>query len=307
MAINLSHHTGRDPAKLHPVPVALRSLTAYLFHLRPIGGPCVFTVRQCINLHKLLVLPIFLCIIYYYGGEDPFAFTQPFGPAALMLMVTHSLYGLFWVFKDVFFPDNGWNKPMSPVGFIVIFSWPLGTYYMDMYCLVTSSASSDSPSALCPLPAFASGDEPTILAAGLTFYIVGIFYTFGADLQSNVQLKYQQPRRLITDGFFAHTRNPNYFGEIMIYTGYAILSCNYSFFLYAGLAWLLIFIPNMLAKEASLSRYGKEWDEWKDRTGFLFPYLPALAADIFGCGLTRYSSRCIGGDDDDAEERKKEA
>jgi protein-S-isoprenylcysteine O-methyltransferase Ste14 len=300
--VTSSQHTGRDPAKLHPVPAALRSLTAYLVHLRPVGGPCIFTVRQCVNLHKLLVLPIFLCILYNYGGDDPFAFTQPFGPAALMLMVTHGLYGLMWVHKDIFFPDRAWQAPMSPVGFIVVFSWPLGTYYLDMYCLVTSSASIyDSRSALCPLPAFASGDEPKILAAGLAFYIVGIFYVFGADQQSYLQLKYQ-PGRLITNGFFAHTRNPNYFGEFMIYMGYAILSCNYSFFVYAGLVWLLIFLPSMLAKEASLSRYGKEWDEWKTRTGFFFPYLPALARDIIGSGvLSRYSS-CLG---DDAE--KKEA
>jgi hypothetical protein len=53
----------------------------------------------------------------------------------------------------------------------------------------------------------------------------------------------------------------------------------------------------MLAKEASLRWHGKEWDEWKARTGFFVPYLPALVADIFGSGLTRSSACLVAGDD----------
>ena len=79
---------------------------------RAAGGPLIFTVRQCINLHKLLVVPIYPSILYAYGGPDPFSFTQPYGPCAVLLLVCHGFYGLAWVFKDIYFPDKTWQVPM---------------------------------------------------------------------------------------------------------------------------------------------------------------------------------------------------
>ena len=45
----------------------------------------------------------------------------------------------------------------------------------------------------------------------------------------------------------------------------------------AVLAWVWgqMFIPNMLTKEASMSRY-PQWDAYYARTGMILPYLPAL-------------------------------
>lgn len=59
----------------------------------PINGilpPC-FTARQCINLHKLLVLPLYLFFLHAYGDSAPFDFGKSFGPAAVALLVCHSL------------------------------------------------------------------------------------------------------------------------------------------------------------------------------------------------------------------------
>ena len=37
-----------------------------------------------------------------------------------------------------------------------------------------------------------------------------------------------------------------------------------------------MFLPNMMIKEASMSRYGTDWDEYYGRTGMLLPPLSAL-------------------------------
>jgi hypothetical protein len=47
--------------------------------------------------------------------------------------------------------------------------------------------------------------------------------------------------------------------------------------------WLLVFLPNMLAKERSMSRY-PTWDAYCDRTGMLFPSPCAACAKLCGGG-----------------------
>ncbi|KAJ1476999.1 hypothetical protein T484DRAFT_3050134 [Baffinella frigidus] len=161
-------------------------------------GSAPFQARQCINLHKLLVVPVYLGWIYAYGGTDPFAFTQKFAPAAIVLLVAHGLYGVLWVFKDVHFGDERWKAKMSPLGFLVVFT-SLALYYLPMWCLVSRS---------CPGARFGEGYEPQLVGAGLLCYCLGCFYHFAADCQKHHVLAHRRPRSLITDGLFAHSRNP---------------------------------------------------------------------------------------------------
>ena len=108
----------------------------------------------------------------------------------------------------------------------------------------------------------------------------------GADVQKYVQLQLERPRALITTGFFTHSRNPNYFGEFMIYGGYAVLSGNHTCLPVFALAWLIIMLPNILAKEASMSRH-KGWDAWVARTGLIVPWIPAVLADFATQALSK--------------------
>ena len=255
----------------------LRNFVQWYFVLSPIGGPTIFTVRQCINLHKLLVVPVYVYILHTHGG---LSFEQTYSPAAALLLVLHGIYGILWVYKDIFFPDPSWQTPMSPLGFLFVFSWPLASYYLPMQCLVSPS------SLLCPLPAFASGNEPWQLALGAGLYTVGVIYMFGADVQKYVQLSLERPRALITTGLFAHSRNPNYFGEVLIYSGYAVLSGNHTCLPAFALVWLILFVPNIMAKEASMSRH-KGWDAWVARTGLIVPWIPAVFADFATQGLSK--------------------
>jgi hypothetical protein len=74
------------------------------------------------------------------------------------------------------------------------------------------------------------------------------------------------------EGLFSRTRNPNYLGEILIYTAFALTSFHWlPFLILAG--WVFgFFVRNMLKKDRSLSRH-PEFDEYKKRTGLLFPKL----------------------------------
>ncbi|MFK8012758.1 MAG: isoprenylcysteine carboxylmethyltransferase family protein, partial [Marinicellaceae bacterium] len=91
-----------------------------------------------------------------------------------------------------------------------------------------------------------------------------------ADAQKYYTLKYK--KGLITDGVHKYIRHPNYLGEIMIYGSFALMVMHWLPFVILALVWSMVFLPNMIAKEKSLSRY-PEWAAYKKRSGWILPYL----------------------------------
>ena len=76
-------------------------------------------------------------------------------------------------------------------------------------------------------------------------------------------------------------RHPNYLGEMVLYASFAVVAGHWIPWLVLAWVWLALFVPNMLGKEASMSRY-PEWAAYKARTGMLLPRLrrpTAPAAD----------------------------
>ncbi len=64
---------------------------------------------------------------------------------------------------------------------------------------------------------------------------------------------------------FSRLRNTNYLGEFFIYLGFTLLACDWvpliALFIFIAFIW----IPNMIKKDKSLSRYEK-FSEYKKRT-----------------------------------------
>lgn len=67
-------------------------------------------------------------------------------------------------------------------------------------------------------------------------------------------------------------RHPNYLGEMMLYSAYALLA--WRAYPWAALVsvWVVLFATNMVYKEASMSRY-PEWAAYRRRTWWLLPGL----------------------------------
>jgi protein-S-isoprenylcysteine O-methyltransferase Ste14 len=61
-------------------------------------------------------------------------------------------------------------------------------------------------------------------------------------------------------------------GEILIYLGFAILAQHWLPFMILGAFFAGIFVPNMLKKDRSLSRY-PEFAAYKNNSGLLIPKL----------------------------------
>jgi steroid 5-alpha reductase family enzyme len=107
-----------------------------------------------------------------------------------------------------------------------------------------------------------------IIAGAIALNIFGSVLHFGSDAQKYFTLKYKPG--LITEGFFARCRNINYLGEAMIYTGFAMLSMSWLGFIGIAAFFSFVFIPGMLRKDKSLSRY-PAFAAYKKRSGLFLP------------------------------------
>ena len=77
---------------------------------------------------------------------------------------------------------------------------------------------------------------------------------------------------LLTTGLWARSRNPNYFGELLIYGSFAGLTLHWIPPVILASFVLAVWVPNMIRKDRSLSRY-PEFAEYKKRAGLIVPFL----------------------------------
>jgi steroid 5-alpha reductase family enzyme len=198
-----------------------------------------------INAHKALVIPVVLGLMWFYGNWSTEAF---------IYLSIHGTYSLLWLVKEATYPDRRFEEQQPLwIGTLFIFL-PLAGYYVAPYLLISRHLS---------LP-------PYLIGIVLFLFTSGIFLHYVGDAQKYYTLKLK--KGLIEEGLFSRTRNPNYLGEILIYTSFALMSHHWLPFLILG-GWIFgFFIRNMLKKDRSLSRH-PQFEEYKKRTGLLFPKL----------------------------------
>ncbi|MEG4987794.1 DUF1295 domain-containing protein [Microcoleus sp. BR0-C5] len=201
-------------------------------------------VKHFINLHKGLSFPFILTLMLIY---------QNFNLGAWVYLALHGTYGLLWLLKDQIYPDKQWEQEISVgtgiLGFVLV-----SLYWVAPFILISSGSQP-------PLP---------LVAAAISLNIIGVFLHYTADAQKYYTLKYHSG--LITEGFFARSRNTNYLGEILIYGAFAMLVQHWLPFLILAAFFAGVFIPNMIKKDRSLGRY-PEFADYKARSGFLLPRL----------------------------------
>ncbi|MEI6291975.1 MAG: DUF1295 domain-containing protein [Chloroflexota bacterium] len=199
-----------------------------------------------IDSHKgLTSLAILVMIAYFHQWQNT---------TAWIYLALHGTYGFLWVLKSRIFPDKQWEETRG-LGYGLYIWAGLSLYWISAY-LITSRSTSD--------PAW-------LLAVCISLYIFGIFLHFSADMQKYIELKYN-PDHLITDGMFSKVRNINYFGEFLIYLGFGLLAMHWLPILVIFLFLVIIWIPNMLKKEKSLSRYSG-FMQYKRHSKLFIPFL----------------------------------
>jgi steroid 5-alpha reductase family enzyme len=198
-----------------------------------------------INVHKALVIPVVVAVMLIFGN---------FSTLMWLYLGMHGTYSILWLIKERTYPDSRFAE-LVPIWIGILFVFlPLAGYYAAPILLAWLHPN---------VPGWA-------VALGVSTFTFGIFMHYVSDAQKYYTLQLRSG--LIDNGLFARTRNPNYLGEILTYTGYAIISWHWIPFV-VNFAWIFgFFIRNMIKKDQSMSRH-PGFAAYKAHTGMLFPRL----------------------------------
>ena len=202
--------------------------------------------KHFIDSHKCITLPVIFALIVY--------FCQWENMTAWIYLALHGSYGFMWIAKSRIFPDKTWEKKCSI--WYGLYIWVgLTLYWVSPWIIISNGIT----------------HQPIFLFFSIFMYSIGIFLHYASDMQKYTHLKLN-PGELIMDGFMYKCRNINYFGELLIYLSFALLSKHWLpiviLMAFIGIVWF----PNMLRKDQSLSRYSK-YKEYKKRTKLIIPFL----------------------------------
>ena len=201
-------------------------------------------LKHFIDAHKGVTVIVILIIISYYNQWD--------NETAWLYLALHGTYGILWILKSRIFGDKQWEQPTNLLFGILIFG--LLVLYWIAPWLITSRD--------IHAPAW-------LLGASVSIYGFGLFFHFTSDIQKYTALKLKPG--LITTEMFSRCRNINYFGELLIYLGFCMLSMHWIPFAVLGFFVVTVWVPNMIKKDLSLARY-PEFRNYKSRSSMFFPY-----------------------------------
>ena len=203
--------------------------------------------RFYIDSHKAVTGLFILGLIAAYDEWE--------NTVAWIYLALHGTYGVLWVLKSHFFGDKSWEREVAlaeGLGTWLI----LSLYWIAPWLIVSGNANEI---------------EPWFIGLCVSMYAFGLFWHFVSDMQKDMSLKLR-PGALITDGLWGVVRNPNYFGELLIYLGFSLLALHWAPLLAIAAVVAAVWIPNMRRKDASLARY-PEFAAYKARTKLLIPYV----------------------------------
>jgi len=236
-----------DATSLQRLAVGVNRVVQYLSR-DAFGGPRVLKLAWVINAQKAGTIPFIAAMMWWYGNTSA---------AAWVYLGLHGGYGLAWFIKDLVVPDRGWQQRVTFGGALLSFLLVLGPYWVFPWLLVSGVLGPAHPQ-----PA------PALMAACVVIFAIGLTLMVGADAQKNATLAARPG--LITGGFYARMRHPNYLGEMLIYASFALMVRHWIPWAILAFIWTSVFITNIAAQEVSLSRH-PGWAAYKARTGLLLP------------------------------------
>jgi protein-S-isoprenylcysteine O-methyltransferase Ste14 len=202
-------------------------------------------VAWAVDAHKIFTLFIIYGMMSYY---------QNFSTAAWVFMGLHGIYGYCWLIKDFGFRDHQLEQKMSLLGSVNLYLLLIAWYWLMPWLMISRHLEPSGP----------------VLFAAIAIHTLGVVTMIAADGQRHWVMKYRSQPGLITDGVYKYTRNPNYLGELMLYSAYAILASHWiAWAIYGYMA--IYFLARMKNKDHAISRH-PGWQEYKAQTGLLIPW-----------------------------------
>lgn len=175
---------------------------------------------------KMAVMPLCFLLMHCYDNWS-------FG--AYLIASMHGSYGFLWNLKHIVIPDVFWSKKATIVSAISD-ALVLCLYFSSLFIVISQKV------VVSPFVAFIA----------VQMYVYGIVLMMASDTQKYFVLK--ERKGLISDGWFATCRNMNYFGEVLLYSSFAVVSQSWIPWACYLPIWISIFGDRWIAKEESIQK-----------------------------------------------------
>lgn len=221
-----------------------------LFKLPP--GPQLIPVCYVVNTMKLFVMPLCFLLMYHYDN---------WSAGAYLIAAMHGSYGVLWNLKHFVIPDTFWwtkTTVLSAISDAIV----LCLYFSSLFIVISQNV------VVSPFVAFIA----------IQMYVYGVVLMMASDTQKYFVLKVR--KGLISDGWFATCRNMNYFGEVLLYSSFAVVSQSWVPWACYMPIWICIFGDRWIAKEESIQK--KEGGvEYIRRSCMILPFSPSHVCWLF--------------------------
>jgi protein-S-isoprenylcysteine O-methyltransferase Ste14 len=167
----------------------------------------------------------------------------------------HGSYGIFWCLKGILFPDFGFYL-LRPWKMLPLDCIGLGLYWVGPYMIAKHDIQQPQYWYLCLC---------------IFTYLFGVFFHFTSDMQKFMWLNLKKGNLLMM-GMWKICRNPNYFGELLIYSSFIMISRHWFPAVWLSIVITHVWFPRMIKKEKSLSRY-PEFAHYKKSSAWFIPYV----------------------------------
>ena len=208
--------------------------------------------KYFIDIHKGATGLFMVLLMNVYGTWD--------SVTSWVYLALHGTYGILWISKSILFPDRTWERETSV--WYGLYMWFGLTLYWASGWIINSGFFNNGTPQVAP---------PWLIGFCVSIFGYGVFLHFSSDMYKHTMLE-QRPGQLIDKGIMSRCRNINYFGELMIYLSFALLAMHWLPLLVLVLMMAIVWFPNMIKKDRSLSRY-PEFDEYKKKSKLFIPYI----------------------------------
>jgi len=121
-----------------------------------------------------------------------------------------------------------------------------------------------------------SAEPVTLLErSGLGLYLFGSFVNSGSEFERMWwKAKPENKGHLYTRGLFRYSMHPNYLGDTLLFTGFALVTRSpWALIVPALMCLLFIFVNIPMLDKYLAEKYGEEFEEYGKRTARFIPYV----------------------------------
>lgn len=219
------------------------------------------SLKQKVTLAALhfIILLLVLWLLFYNGADSVtalFGFPVMSGNEARRIIIIFA--GLIYFVRLLFTEFVFINREVKWSEALTMALWLFIVYMTFSF---TGGTNSNKPSA----PFY----------TGATLYIIGSFInTISEYLRYKWKKNTGNKGKLYTGGLFRYSRHVNYFGNVVLFTGFAMLTGSvYPFIVPAAMIVLYVVVNIPLLENYLHERYSNEFDEYAKSTKKFIPFI----------------------------------